>query len=67
MVNSNGNVGEICNKASKQLAVLKGLGKYLTKQGKLIIFNYFIVLDFNYCPVALHFCSQASTNKMGKI
>ena len=28
-------VSEICKKASKQLAVLKRLGRFLTKQGKI--------------------------------
>ena len=54
-------------KASKQLAVLKRLGRFLTKQGKLTIYNSFIVSNFNYCPLAWHFCSMSSTNKMEKV
>ena len=51
---------------SKQLAVLKRIGRFLTKQGKMTIYNSFIVSSFNYCPVAWHFCSTSSTNKIGK-
>ena len=29
----------ICKKASKQLDVLKRLGRFLAKQGKLVIYN----------------------------
>ena len=45
-------VSEICKKASQQLAVLKRLGRFLTKQGKLIIYNSFIASNFSYCPLA---------------
>ena len=60
-------VSEICKKASKQLAVLKRLGRFLTKQGKLVIYNSFIASNFSYCPLAWHFCSVASTNKLEKV
>ena len=46
MLNFNEHVREICKKASKQLAVLKRLRKYLTKQGKLTFFNSFILSKF---------------------
>ena len=58
---------EICKKASKQLAVLRRLGRVLTKQGKMTIYNSDIVSNFNYCPLAWHFCSASSTNKIEKI
>ena len=54
-------------KASQQLAVLKRLGRFLTKQGKLIIYNSFIASNFSYCPLAWHFCSVSSTNKLEKV
>ena len=60
-------VSQICKKASKQLAVLKRIGLLLTKQGKMTIYNSFIVSNFNYCPLAWHFCITSSTNKLGKI
>ena len=60
-------ISEICKKASKQLAVLKLLGSFLTKQGKLVIYNSFIASNFSYCPLAWHFCSASSTNKLEKI
>ena len=58
---------DICKKASKQLAVLKRIGKFLTKQGRMIIYNSFILSNFNYCPVIWHFCGKNSTAKMEKI
>ena len=67
MLKMDKHISEICQKASKQLAVLKRLGRFLTKQGKLTIYNSFIVSNFNYCPLAWHFCSAASTNKIERI
>lgn len=67
LLNFNIHVSEICKKASKQLAVLKRLGRFLTKNGKMAIYNSFIASNFNYCPIVWHFCSVASTNKMEKI
>ena len=58
---------KFAKKASQQLAVLKRLGRFLTKQGKLIIYNSFIASNFSYCPLAWHFCSVSSTNKLEKV
>ena len=67
MLSFDDHVTDICKKASKQLAVLKRLGRFLTKQGKLTIYNSFIVSNFNYCQLAWHLCSMSSTNKMEKV
>ena len=32
----------------------------------MAIYNSFIVSNFNYCPLAWHFCSTSSTNKLEK-
>ena len=67
MLKFDNHVAEICKKASKQLAVLKRLGSFLTKQGKLVIYNSFIASNFSYCPLAWHFCSASSKNKLERI
>ena len=67
MLSFDDHVTDLGKKASKQLAVLKRLGRFLTKQGKLTIYNSFIVSNFNYCPLAWHFWSMSSTNKMEKV
>ena len=48
-------VSEICKKDSQHLAILKRLDRFLTKHGKLIIYNSFIAPNFSYCPLAWHF------------
>ena len=49
------------------LPFLKRLGGFLTKQGKLVIYNSFIASNFSYCPLGWHFCSASSTNKLEKV
>ena len=51
-------ISEICKKASQQQAVLKRLGIYFTKHGKMTIFKSAIKSNYNYCPAAWHFCAQ---------
>jgi hypothetical protein len=63
----NSHISNICKQASMQLNVLKRLGKYLDKLGKLTIYHSFILSNFNFCPLSYHFCSEANTNKIEKI
>ena len=58
MLNFNDHISDICKKASQQLAVLKRIGRFLTKHGKLTIFKSFIMSNFNYCPLAWHFVAK---------
>ena len=57
----------LCRKASQQLNVLKRLGSYLTKLNKLTIFHTFILSNFNFCPLAWHFCTEKNSKKLEKI
>ena len=57
MLHFDTHVSEICKKASQQLAVLKRLDRFLTKQGKLIIYNSFIASNYSYFPLAWHISS----------
>ena len=65
-LNFNTHIANICKKASRQLNILKRIGKYLTKLGRLTIYYPYIFSNFNYCPVTWHFCSEQNTNKMEK-
>ena len=59
-------ISNICKKASKQLNVLKRIGKYLCKLGKLNVYYSFVLSDFNYCPLTWHFCGEVNTKKIEK-
>ena len=60
-------ISKICKKASRQLNVLKRIGKNLCKLGKLNIYHSFIMSNFNYCPLTWHFCGELHTKKIEKI
>ena len=47
--------------------MLKRLGKYLNKLGRLTIYHSFILSNFNFCPLSWHFYSEANTNKIENI
>ena len=66
-LNFNEHVLNICKKASRQLNVLKRIGTHLTKLGKLTIYYFFIMSNFNYCPLVWHFCGETNTKKIEKI
>ena len=63
----NTHIANICKKAARQLAVLKRLGHFLIRQGKLAIFQSCITSNFNYCLLIWHLCSQSSTKQLAKI
>ena len=66
-LNFNTHYSNIFKRASKQLNVLKRIGKHLCKLGKLNIYLSFILSNFNYCPLTWHFCGEANTKKIEKI
>ena len=57
-LNFDAHVSSICRKASQQLNVLKRLGSLLNRLSKLTIFHSFILSNFNFCPLAWHFCTE---------
>ena len=60
-------ISNICAKAGRQLSALRRLSKLLDTKTKLIIFNSFILSNFNYCPLVWHHCSIENVRKMEKI
>jgi hypothetical protein len=50
-LNFNEHISNICKKASRQLNVLKRIGKNLTKLGKLTIYYSFIMSNLNFVPL----------------
>ena len=66
-LNFNEHISKICKKASRQLNVLKRIGKHLTRLGKLTIYYSFNMSNFNYCPLVWHFCGEVNTKKVEQI
>jgi hypothetical protein len=67
MLNFDCNIKNICKKAVQQLNILKRIRKNLNKLNRLTIFHTFVLSNFNFCPLSLHFCSETNTKKFEKI
>ena len=46
---------------------MKRLSPLLSRLNKLTIFHTFILSNFNYCPLAWHFCNENNYRKLEKI
>ena len=53
-------------KEAQQLNILQRISKLLSVETRHLIFKYFIQSNINYCPLVLHFCSEANTDKFKK-
>jgi hypothetical protein len=65
-LNFDNHISEMCKKASRQLNILKRIGKYMNRLGKLTSYYSFILSNCNYCPVIWHYCSEKKSFKMEK-
>ncbi len=59
-------VTNICCKAARQLNALLRLRNVITIDQRRLIYQSFIMSNFNYCPLVWHFCSKKSINKIVK-
>ena len=60
-------VSYICKQASTQISVLRRFSSILSDKEILQISNTFLLSNFNYYPLASHWCGPAHTAKMEKI
>jgi hypothetical protein len=65
--NFNKHIHELTKRASGQLNFLSRQQKFLTQDAKKVAIESFILANFNYCPLAWHFCSSESLKKLEKI
>ena len=63
-LNFDNHISEMCKKASRQLNILKRIGKYINRLGRLTSYYSFILSNFNYCPVIWHYCSEKNSIKV---
>jgi hypothetical protein len=63
----NTHISDIYQKASRQLNVLKRVGKRLSKLGKITIYHSFIMSNFSYCPLTWQLCTEQNARKFERI
>ena len=66
-LNFNLHITQLCRKAGFKLNALARLSKSLDFQGKMMLFNAFILSHFMYSPVVWHLCSSNDMKKVEKI
>ena len=66
-LNFDEHINMCCTKAARQLNALAGMSKYLDFKSKIIIYNSFIWSNFNYSPLAWHFCGKTNNQQLEKL
>ena len=57
-------VKSICTKANKKVGAFSRVVKYLDDQKANLLYNAFIMLTFNYCPLIWMFCGKRSNKEV---
>ena len=60
-------VNNMCQRASKQLKVMYRFKQVFKEKEKKIMYNTFIMSNFNFCPIVWNFCGSVQIRKMEKI
>ena len=66
-LNFSAHISHLCKKAARQLNALARISRYLDTASKMMLYNSFVMSNFNYCPVAWHFCGKVNNGKLEKI
>ena len=66
-LNFNEHISNLCNKAARQLHAFKRFAKFLDIKTKAVVFNSFILSNFNYCSLVWHHCGTENTHKIEKV
>ena len=60
-------ISTLCNKVSNKLNTIGRIQKIMGFKEKEVLVNSFVYSNFNYCPLAWHFCSSKSLYEIGKV
>ena len=66
-LNFNKHVNFLCEKASSRAKALYRLRTVLSLKQKLVLYNSFIMSNFNYCPIIWMHCGKLSNEKINKV
>ncbi len=66
-LNFSNHIHEICQKAGRKVNVLSRLCRTLDVKGKSMLFNAFVLSQFNFCPTVWHHCSIKDMKKIERI
>ena len=60
-------INRICHKASQNLHALSRIAKYISEDKQCMFLKSFIILQFNYCPIACMCYGRGLNNKINNI
>ena len=63
-LNFSNHISACCSKAARQLNALARIAKYIDIRSRKIIYNSFILSNFNYCPLVWYFCGKTNNDKL---
>ncbi len=57
-------IDNLCRNAARQTNIMYRFKGIFDLKEREIIYNIFILVHFNYCPIVWHFCGKDSTKKI---
>ena len=67
MLNFNQHVQSICKKASKKVRAFSRIAPNLEYEKNVMLYNSFVLSNFNYCPLIWMFSGKSSNNEINRI
>ena len=62
----NKHVLQICQKANNKISAFSRISKYLDEKQSLLLYNSFIISQFNYCSLIWMFCGKATNKELNR-
>ena len=62
----NKHVLQICQKANNKISAFSRISKYLDEKQSLLLYNSFIISQFNYCSLIWMFCGKAANKELNR-
>ena len=57
----------LCKKAARQVNIMHRFKGIFDQKERELVYNTFILSNFNYCPMVWHFCGKVSSKKIERI
>ena len=59
-------VAQLCQKANNKISAFSIVSSYLNEKQSLLLYNSFIMSQFNYCPFIWMFCGKVANNELNR-
>ena len=59
-------VAKLCQKANNKISAFSRISHYLNEKQSRLLYNSFIMSQFNYCPLIWMFCGKVANNDLNR-